>query len=137
AKISQLAASMSVNLNLTGKLTKEEWTALSLEYDVFINTTRFDNMPISVIEALALGMPVVSTDVGGIPFLLTNENTALLVKDGDDQAMITAVKRLLSTPELVIKLGENGRNLVNEFDFEHVKERWFHILGGSNNRDLQ
>ena len=55
-------------ITITGILRKAEWIELSKDYDVFINTTNVDNMPVSVIEAMALGMPIVSTNVGGIPF---------------------------------------------------------------------
>ena len=53
------ADELGVDINFTGKLSKQEWIRLSEDYNVFINTTNFDNMPISVIEAMALGLPVV------------------------------------------------------------------------------
>lgn len=128
SKIAQLAVQENVKLKLTGRISKEEWADLSRDYDVFINTTHFDNTPVSVIEALALGLPVVSTNVGGLPFLLTDHQTALLVDDDDHQGMLEAIEKLLLSPELVSRLGQNGRNLVLEFDFEAVKARWFQIL---------
>ena len=55
---------------------KKEKKELASKHDIFINTTHFDNTPVSVMEAMALGLPVISTNVGVIPFLLTNEQNA-------------------------------------------------------------
>ena len=68
------------NVKFTGILDQDEWIKLSEEYDVFINTTNADNMPVSIIECLALGLPIVSTNVGGLAYLLENNKNALLVK---------------------------------------------------------
>ena len=66
------AKSLGITVNFSGQLTKEEWWELASKHDIFINTTHFDNTPVSVMEAMALGLPVVSTNVGGIPYLLTD-----------------------------------------------------------------
>jgi glycosyltransferase involved in cell wall biosynthesis len=115
-------------VNFTGKLSKEEWVALSQKYDLFINTTHFDNTPVSVIEAMALGLPIVSTNVGGITYLLEDKKTALLVEDSDVNAMTQAILELLHNNELKEKLVANGLNLVQEFDWEKVKIRWDDVL---------
>ena len=77
--------------------------------DVFINTNRVDNQPVSVIEACAMGLPVVATNVGGIPDLLRDRETGLLVRDGDHAAMAEAVIDLLEDPELAERLSRQGR----------------------------
>ncbi|HYJ48027.1 MAG TPA: glycosyltransferase family 4 protein, partial [Pyrinomonadaceae bacterium] len=63
--------------------------------DVFLNTTDFDNSPVSVMEALACGLCVVTTDVGGLPYLLNDGDNALLVPRDDAHAMAGAVRRVL------------------------------------------
>jgi glycosyltransferase involved in cell wall biosynthesis len=113
---------------VTGKLTKQEWTKLSEGFDIFINTTHFDNTPVSLIEAIALGLPVVSTNVGGIPYLVKNRETALLVDDADCQSMVDAITELIENPELAQKLSNNGRKLVEQFDWQIVKNQWKEIL---------
>ncbi|MDO4728791.1 MAG: glycosyltransferase family 4 protein [Bacteroidota bacterium] len=117
-----------INVSFTGKLSKKEWTDLSKEYNIFINTTNFDNTPVSVIEAMCLGIPVVSTNVGGIPFLLTNNNNALLVEKEDTQAMVKAVETLVENTELRKQLTTNGYNLVKTFDWNSVRNLWKEIL---------
>lgn len=122
------AKNLNIEVTFTGKLSKEEWIELSKNYTVFINTTHFDNTPISVIEAMALGLPVVSTNVGGIPYLLENKKNALLVNDNDAQAMVDAIKLLVSDTNLTINIVQYARNYVENFDWEKVKYKWFEIL---------
>jgi glycosyltransferase involved in cell wall biosynthesis len=88
--------------------------------DIFINTTNVDNTPVSVIEAMACGLCVVSTKVGGIPFLLENEQDALLVSPDDPQAMSAAIHRILVEPGLAERLSRNARKKAEEFDRSFV-----------------
>ena len=126
--LKKYANSKSLNVNFTGKLSKSDWIKLSESYDIFINTTHFDNTPVSLIEALALGLPVISTNVGGIPYLVKDRETALLVNDSDSQAMANAIIELIENPDLAQNLSSNGRKLAEQFDWHIVKNQWKEIL---------
>lgn len=127
-KIKQLANNLKLKVNFTGKLSKKDWTKLSEDYDIFINTTHYDNTPVSVLEALAMGIPVVSTNVGGIPFLLENRKNAILINDDDVSGMVSAIKEIINNSQLKDHLINNGLNLIQEFDWERVKNKWVEIL---------
>lgn len=105
-------------LDMQGKL-REGATA-----DIFINTSHVDNMPVAVIEAGALGIPVVSTSVGGVTDLLADGETALLTPDGDVEAMTAAIRRLLADEELTARLSAGGRNLAERSAWERVRPQW-------------
>lgn len=92
--------------------------------DVFINTNRIDNQPVSVIEACAAGLPVVATAVGGVPDLLTQGETGLLVPYGDVEAMAEAVVRLVEDESLASRLSASGRALAARSDAGAVLARW-------------
>jgi glycosyltransferase involved in cell wall biosynthesis len=92
--------------------------------DIFLNTNRVDNMPVSVVEACAMGLAVVATAVGGVPRLLTDGETGLLVPDGDEEAMLRAVRRLLAEPGLFQRLSVNGRRLAERSSWEQVRPMW-------------
>ncbi len=92
--------------------------------DVLVNTNRVDNTPVAIIEACAMGLPVVSTNVGGIADLLTHGQTGLLVTDDDDAAMVAAVETLVNNPELAERLSRNGRLLAERFSWEQVRPQW-------------
>jgi glycosyltransferase involved in cell wall biosynthesis len=94
------------------------------DHDIYLNTNRVDNMPVSVLEAGAFGLPVIATNVGGIPFLVQDGETALLVPDGDAAAMANAVRRLAAQPELAHRLSRNGRALAESCAWPVVERQW-------------
>ena len=126
--VKDLAFQLNVNVKITGKLTKDEWINLAQDYNLFINTTNFDNTPLSVIEAMALGLPVISTNVGGIPFLINNNDTGVLVGQNDENKMVEAIKDVLNNEVKRNKIINNARLKVEEFDWQKVKKRWTDIL---------
>lgn len=122
------ADDLGVNVNFTGKLEKNEWIELSKKYDIFLNTTHFDNMPVSVMEAMALGLAIVSTNVGGLPFLVQNGYNGILVDDDNYLEMIEAIRKLCFDKNLFLELSLNARKSVEKFDMDKVKYQWFEIL---------
>ncbi|CAM3647393.1 glycosyltransferase family 4 protein [Flavobacterium gelidilacus] len=124
----KFAESLNLEVNFTGKLSKEQWTNLASEYDVFINTTHFDNTPISVLEAMALGLPVVTTNVGGIPYMLTNHKNALLINDNQPLEMTNAIEDLLNNPQKVKYITSNAKLLLETMDWQVVKLKWNELL---------
>lgn len=127
-KCRKFAKNHQLTVDFTGKLTKNEWINRAADFDIFINTTHFDNTPVSVIEAMALGLPVISTNVGGIPYLLENGVNALLVDDNDTEGFVNGVKDLLKTPEQALKMAENGRKTAAGFDWNSIKLQWEKVL---------
>lgn len=118
----------NVDVKFTGKLSKEEWITLSKNYNVFINTTHFDNTPVSVIEAMSLGIPVVSTNVGGIPYLLQHNTNALLVSDNNSDEMTQQITRIFTEPDIACNLSENAKKTIKNFDWKIVRGQWIDLL---------
>ncbi len=119
---------------LPGGVPKDEVPGWLAQGDVFLNTTDFDNTPVSVIEALACGLCVVSTNVGGIPDLLRHEGDALLVPAGAAEAMASAVGRLLSEPGLSGRLSRQARATAEAFDWAFILPRWESLLAAAAGR---
>jgi L-malate glycosyltransferase len=107
-----------------GFLTATDKAREFAAHDIYLNTNRVDNMPVSMLEAAAFGLPVVATRVGGIPYLLNEEETGLLVPGGDVAAMASAVRRLLAHPDLVARLSANGRKLAESCAWDPVRVQW-------------
>lgn len=92
--------------------------------DIFLNTTNVDNTPVSVLEAMACGLCTVSTNVGGLPYLLDHQQDALLVPPDDAAAMASAVRRVLTEPGLAERLSQAGRAKARQHDWSVVLPQW-------------
>jgi glycosyltransferase involved in cell wall biosynthesis len=97
--------------------------------DIFVNTSAIDNAPVSVIEAMASGLCIVSTRVGGIPELVRHEREALLTR-ADAPAMADAVRRLLEDPHLAARLSSGARRRAEASDWSRVVPQWVALLDG-------
>lgn len=131
ANLEKLARELGIakQVHFTGRLDSMEMADLYRNASLSLNTALADNMPNSVLEALASGLPVVSTDVGGVPFLVRDGETALLVKPGDAEAMAGAMARLIEDDALRAALISNGREFVKAFTWEQVRTQWFETYG--------
>ena len=118
----------SLPVKFPGKLSKKKWIELSRDYDIFLNTTTIDNTPVSVIEAMALGLPVISTNVGGLPFLISADIDGILIPPGDPQRMAEAVKNILKDPQRSVERARAARSKVEAFDWKRVKLLWQELL---------
>jgi glycosyltransferase involved in cell wall biosynthesis len=132
ASMKDLALKLHVvdRLTCTGQVPKDEVPHTLQQGDIFLNTTRVDNTPVSVLEAMACGLCIVSTNVGGIPYMLEDEYDALLVPGDDPTAMAKAVQRLLTEDGLAERLSSNARRKVEQFDWSNILPRWERLLTG-------
>lgn len=124
----KIANDLCVEVEFTGKLSKPEWHKKAENFNVFINTTTVDNMPVSVIEAMALGLPVVSTNVGGLSFLIENNVDGILVEPNNVEAFKTAILKLKNDTFFRQQITSKARQKVEQFDWNVVKHLWFSIL---------
>ncbi|OGG44934.1 MAG: hypothetical protein A3F84_05725 [Candidatus Handelsmanbacteria bacterium RIFCSPLOWO2_12_FULL_64_10] len=77
--------------------------------DLFVHASLMEGLPNAVLEAMAMGRPVVATDAGGVPELVAHGETGLLTPSGDEEALTKALLRLLSAPEMRRGMGDAGR----------------------------
>jgi glycosyltransferase involved in cell wall biosynthesis len=124
----KLAKKLNVKVDFTGRLSKKEWHNKAKDFNVFINTTTIDNAPVSVIEAMALGLPIVSTNVGGMSFLIENEKNGLLVEPDNVECFVSAIKVLVFNSGKSQKMAEKAREKAENYNWEKVKEQWCNLL---------
>ncbi|MEZ5529328.1 MAG: glycosyltransferase family 4 protein [Porticoccaceae bacterium] len=111
-------------VSFVGRLDAKQIVDFYRSADAMVNPTTVDNMPNSVLEALACGVPVVTTDVGGIPYIVRDGETALLVPAGNAELMAVAIVRILRDEAMRRSLVKNGLNAVQPYAWPQVKGQW-------------
>jgi glycosyltransferase involved in cell wall biosynthesis len=123
AALQQLVSELQLkNINFVGRLTPQQVAALYQDADLMLNGSLVDNTPNSLIEAMASGVPVVSTDSGGIPQLVTHQKDALLVPAGQPDELASAALRVLQDAVLRQGLIEAGLANAARFSWHKVWE---------------
>ena len=118
------------NILFTGLLKKNEWIEKSKKFDIFLNTTNYDNLPVSVLEAMALGLPIVSTNAGALSTFHEDNVDALIVEKKDFLSMTKNIKLLISDNSLSEKLSRNARYKAEAFSWEKLKNKWKNLFLG-------
>lgn len=123
--LEDLAIELGVNeaVSFTGRVENENMASLYYSATLMVNPSLADNMPISVLEALASGVPVVSTNVGGVPFLVEHDKTALLFPPQDPAAMAAAILTVLNDPGKANRMKIAGTELASQFTWPKVSVR--------------
>ena len=123
--LENLARSLGIAEAVTfaGLVQNTEMPALYRTVHIALNPSLADNMPISILEALASGVPVVSTNVGGVPYLVEDGKTALLVPPRDPERMADAMLRLLRDESLRNHMVQAGVKHARQFSWERVREQ--------------
>ncbi|MGQ5522099.1 glycosyltransferase family 4 protein [Chitinimonas sp. PSY-7] len=108
----------------SGRIENADIPKLYAEADCMLNPSTVDNMPISILESFASGVPVVSTCAGGIPDMLSDGVSGLLVPIGDPAAMATAAQKVLQDRKLAERLRQAGREEAERYAWPRVREQW-------------
>lgn len=129
ARLCGLVAELGLTecVTFSGRIDNADIPALYASADCMLNPSTVDNMPISILESLASGVPVVSTRAGGIPDMVEHEVSALLVPIGDPDAMGSQAIRVLSDPAYAERLRENGAEQAARYAWPTVRTQWFAV----------
>jgi glycosyltransferase involved in cell wall biosynthesis len=116
------------HVTILPKMPQAQWISLSTQYDIMVSNPVIDNTPLSIIEGMALGMCVISTNVGGVSFLATHRNNALLVENNDDENLSKQIIELYKNSSIANSISKNARLKAEEFNWEIIKNSWIKIL---------
>jgi glycosyltransferase involved in cell wall biosynthesis len=108
----------------SGAVAQERMPELYDDADIYLMSPDIDNMPLSILECFASGLPVVSTAVGGVPEMITDERTGLLAAPNDDRALAEAALRLIEEPGLALRLTGNAREECDRYGPARVAADW-------------
>jgi len=121
----QEAAALRIeNVTFAGRVAPSEVHRYYANADMYVQAPSIDNMPLSLLEAFASGLPVVSTDVGGVPSMLHHGIDGLLVGDDNPDALAERVIQLLRDPALAHRLAESGYRTLAAYEWRVVRHGW-------------
>ena len=132
--LEQLARELNLrHVEFTGQIEQGKVFAQYDGSDIFLNGSEIDNQPLSLLEAFACGLPVVTTNAGGIPDIVTHERTGLMVECGDYEAMAREAIRLLNDAAFAAYVTSQAQAECQKYSWEAVRSQWLELyeeLGG-------
>jgi L-malate glycosyltransferase len=115
------------NVVFTGRVDNNEIYKYLELADFWCNPTTKDNMPVSLLEAINAGLVIISTNVGGIPYMVEHNKSAWLVNKGDAYEMANGILYLIENPDKAQSLIINARATLQQYDWESIKGRLFQL----------
>ncbi|PWT91127.1 MAG: hypothetical protein C5B55_08615 [Blastocatellia bacterium] len=126
--VRRLIAELSLTgVEMAGRVRREDVGRFYDRADILVNASRVDNMPVTILEAFASGLPVVTTDAGGIPYIVRHEQTGLVSNVEDWRQLAANVIRLLQDSTLVRRLTEKAYQQSFTYGWGTVRQNWFRV----------
>jgi glycosyltransferase involved in cell wall biosynthesis len=122
------------NVEFVGAVTPEAMAALYERADLYLNSSVVDNMPLSILEAFACGLTVVTTNAGGIPYMVKDGRNGCVVEGNDHEALARCAIGLLANPDQALRLSRQARADCQSYTWEAVGQKWlalYRALGES------
>ena len=119
---------LSANFEYKGVLSKEDWFSHSKDFSFYLSTTDFDNTPVSLIEAANLGLVVISTNVGGVPFLIQDKTDGVLFQKGNAKEAADKICELLEDSSKYHSIASNSLDNGKKYRIDNVLINWKKFL---------
>jgi L-malate glycosyltransferase len=119
-----LARSMGSAVRFAGKVAPDAMPALYDDHDIFLNASELDNQPVSILEAFAAGLPVISTGAGDIPAMVRDGETGLLVDSLDAAALARALASVWRDPQAARQRARRAEHELTRYSWAHVRSLW-------------
>lgn len=117
-----------VHINYMGTITAKKIITEIQNSDVFVHTSYIDNSPNSVCEAQIVGIPIISTNVGGISSLIEHKETGYLIPSNDPYLLASSIIEIKKNPVQAIKIGRNARTIASKrHDKSNIKNNIIYI----------
>jgi glycosyltransferase involved in cell wall biosynthesis len=111
-------------VTFAGRVAPKDIAAYYAAHDLYVQSPNIDNMPTSILEAFASGLPVVATDAGGVPAILTDGTHGLLAPRGNHRALADRIVRLLEQPAMARDLARNAYATCQAYTWPRVRDQW-------------
>jgi L-malate glycosyltransferase len=115
------------NIKFVGRVPPDAITALYDAADIYLNGSEIDNQPLSILEAFACGLPIVTTGAGGIPDIVSNGKSGFVVPCGDFKGLASRAIELLRDPALARQIAESGHVECRKYSWPAVRDAWVEV----------
>jgi len=135
-KLEALARELDArNVSFVGRVPPDKMPALYEDADIYVNSSNIDAMPLSILDAFATGVPVITTDAGGIPFIVSDGENGVVVPRNDDRQLAAGALRLLREPEFAQRIAAHGRRAcLEKYVWSAVAPQWLEVYTGAADR---
>jgi len=116
------------DVEIIKKIEHNDLAKLMNECTIFVHCTRYESFGLVLVEAMASGLPIISSDVGGIPEIINEDYNGLLYNYGDSDTLSKKIIKLLNNQSLLNKFSKNSLELCDQYAWENVKKYWYKIL---------
>ena len=138
----EIAKQLVRELGLEEKVTVLSWISpaerdqLLENADAFVLPSYNEGLPMSMLEAMAWGLPAIVTPVGGIPEVISDKQNGLLVQPGNQQQLVQAMQSLIEDERLRLALGTAGRNRVQSLDIKNYMSSLLKVYASANAQNM-
>jgi glycosyltransferase involved in cell wall biosynthesis len=115
-------------IDFLGPIKNEELYHYYQNHSVYINTTSYESFGVALIEAASCGIPIVSSNVGEIPFLWNHEIDMLIVNDFNAKNFAVEIFKIIENEEFAMKMTENARAKSEKFNWDNINPQWQKLL---------
>lgn len=119
---------VSNSISFPGYINNQQKNNLAKEFDIYICTNKIDNAPVTLVEMMCLGLPIVTVNSGGIPYMIKNGENGIVVNFDDVSAMSSAIAEIIQHPELGKRLVQNGLLITKKYGAESVVQKWVSLF---------
>ncbi|MEB8329862.1 glycosyltransferase family 4 protein [Flavobacteriaceae bacterium KMM 6897] len=120
--------SLEDSITILPKQEKLVWIDESKNFDIMVSNPLIDNTPVSILEGMALGMCVITTNVGGVPYLVKDNEEVLYVESNDSVGLADKISELITDEKLASGLSHRARLKAEEYDWQNVRGQWKELL---------
>lgn len=116
------------SIEFPGYISNQQKNNFAEDFDFYICTNQIDNAPVTIIEMMALGLPIITVDSGGIPFIVENNVTGKVMKYDDVDAMVDAIKFIIENPEEGKRIIANAKEYAKQYGEASVIKKWKNVF---------
>lgn len=128
--LTQMTATMGLrNVIFTGRVNNSKIYDYLDKADVMISASTQDNMPVSLLEAMNAGLLVISSRVGGVPYMVEEDSTGLLFESNDDTELADKMIWAVENSSATLAITQKAHCAVGQYRWENIKEKLYHVYG--------